>query len=214
MGEQDPTLPVELSSFTAVLTSDMYVLIKWIAESETNHSGYNILRAEKKDLATAQRINAQIVDKGVETGTQISYSYTDFEAYTNMVYYYWLESVSLDGISSYYGPLTVTIGDPTQEPRPPEVSMVTKLLNAYPNPFNPNTNIRYSIKDPGKVRIDIYNLKGQLIQTLTAEHNTPGFYQIAWNGCDANGKPVASGIYMYRMTSGNYSSVKKMVLAK
>ena len=214
LGDQDPTLPVELSSFTAVLTSDMYVLIKWIAESETNHSGYNILRAEKKDLATAQRINAQIVDKGVETGTQISYSYTDFEAYTNMVYYYWLESVSLDGISSYYGPLTVTIGDPTQEPRPPEVSMVTKLLNAYPNPFNPNTNIRYSIKDPGKVRIDIYNLKGQLIQTLTAEHNTPGFYQIAWNGCDANGKPVASGIYMYRMTSGNYSSVKKMVLAK
>jgi len=214
LGDQDPTLPVELSSFTAVLTSDMYVLIKWIAESETNHSGYNILRAEKKDLATAQRINAQIVDKGVETGTQISYSYTDFEAYTNMVYYYWLESVSLDGISSYYGPLTVTIGDPTQEPRPPEVSMVTKLLNAYPNPFNPNTNIRYSIKDPGKVRIDIYNLKGQLIQTLTAEHNTPGFYQIAWNGCDANGKPVASGIYMYRMTSENYSSVKKMVLAK
>ena len=190
------------------------MLIKWIAESETNHSGYNILRAEKKDLATAQRINAQIVDKGVETGTQISYSYTDFEAYTNMVYYYWLESVSLDGISSYYGPLTVTIGDPTQEPRPPEVSMVTKLLNAYPNPFNPNTNIRYSIKDPGKVRIDIYNMKGQVIQTLTAEHNIPGFYQIAWDGCDANGKPVASGIYMYQMTSGNYSSIKKMVLAK
>ena len=214
MGEQDPTLPVELSSFTAVLTSDMYVLIKWIAESETNHSGYNILRAEKKDLSTAQRINAQIIDEGVETGTQTSYSYTDFEAYTNMVYYYWLESVSLDGISSYYGPSIVTIGDPNQEPRPPEVSMVTKLLNAYPNPFNPNTNIRYSLKDAGKVRIDIYNMKGQVIQTLTAEHNIPGFYQLAWNGCDANGKPVASGIYMYRMTSGNYSSAKKMVLAK
>jgi len=214
LGEQDPTLPVELSSFTAVLTSDMYVLIKWIAESETNHSGYNILRAEKKDLSTAQRINAQIIDEGVETGTQTSYSYTDFEAYTNMVYYYWLESVSLDGISSYYGPSIVTIGDPNQEPRPPEVSMVTKLLNAYPNPFNPNTNIRYSLKDAGKVRIDIYNMKGQVIQTLTAEHNIPGFYQLAWNGCDANGKPVASGIYMYRMTSGNYSSVKKMVLAK
>ena len=214
MGEQDPTLPVELSSFTAVLTSDMYVLIKWIAESETNHSGYNILRAEKKDLSTAQRINAQIIDEGVETGTQISYSYTDFEAYTNMVYYYWLESVSLDGVSSYYGPSIVTIGDPNQEPRPPEVSMVTKLLNAYPNPFNPNTNIRYSLKDAGKVRIDIYNMKGQVIQTLTAEHNIPGFYQLAWNGCDANGKPVASGIYMYRMTSGNYSSAKKMVLAK
>jgi len=214
LGEQDPTLPVELSSFTAVLTSDMYVLIKWIAESETNHSGYNILRAEKKDLDTAQRINAQIIDEGVEAGTQISYSYTDFEAYTNIVYYYWLESVSLDGVSSYYGPSIVTIGDPNQDPRPPEVLMATKLLNAYPNPFNPNTNIRYSLKDAGKVRIDIYNMKGQVIQTLTAEHNIPGFYQLTWDGCDANGKPVASGIYMYRMTSGNYSSAKKMVLAK
>ena len=214
LGEQDPTLPVELSNFTAVLTSDMYVMIKWIAESETNHSGYNILRAEKKDLAAAQRINAQIIDEGIATGTQISYTYTDFEAYTNMVYYYWLESVSLDGVSAFYGPITVTIGDPTQEPIPPAVKISTQLLNAYPNPFNPNTNIRYSLKEAGKVKIDIYNLKGQIIRTLTAEHNIPGFYQIAWDGCDANGKSVASGIYMYRMTSGNYSCAKKMVLAK
>ncbi len=146
LGEQDPTLPVELSNFTAVLTSDMYVMIKWIAESETNHSGYNILRAEKKDLAAAQRINAQIIDEGIATGTQISYTYTDFEAYTNMVYYYWLESVSLDGVSAFYGPITVTIGDPTQEPIPPAVKISTQLLNAYPNPFNPNTNIRYSLR--------------------------------------------------------------------
>ncbi|HRR01005.1 MAG TPA: FlgD immunoglobulin-like domain containing protein, partial [Candidatus Cloacimonas sp.] len=214
LGEEDPTLPVELSSFTAVLTSDMYVRINWIAESETNHSGYNILRAEKKDLATAQKINARLIDDGIENGTQIDYTYTDFETYSNMVYYYWLESVSLDGISDFYGPLTITIGDPTQEPNPPTIPMVTKLLNAYPNPFNPNTNIRYSLKDAGKVRIDIYNMKGQMINSLTAEHDSPGFYQIAWDGCDANGKPVSSGIYMYKMISGNYLSAKKMILAK
>lgn len=214
LGEQDPTLPVELSSFTAVLTSDMYVRINWIAASETNHSGYNILRAATKTLATAQKINARLIDDGMETGTQINYTYTDFETYSNMVYYYWLESVSLDGISNFYGPLTVTIGDPTQEPNPPTIPMVTKLLNAYPNPFNPNTNIRYSLKDAGKVKIDIYNMKGQVINSLTAEHDSPGFYQIAWDGCDANGKPVSSGIYMYKMMSGNYISAKKMILAK
>jgi len=192
----------------------MYVRINWIAESETNHSGYNILRAEKKDLATAQKINARLIDDGIENGTQIDYTYTDFETYSNMVYYYWLESVSLDGISDFYGPLTITIGDPTQEPNPPTIPMVTKLLNAYPNPFNPNTNIRYSLKDAGKVRIDIYNMKGQMINSLTAEHDSPGFYQIAWDGCDANGKPVSSGIYMYKMISGNYLSAKKMILAK
>ena len=192
----------------------MYVMIKWIAESETNHSGYNILRAEKKDLAAAQRINAQIIDEGIATGTQISYTYTDFEAYTNMVYYYWLESVALEGSSEFYGPITVIIGDPTQEPVPPSVQMVTKLYNAFPNPFNPHTNIRYSLKEAGKVTIDIYNMKGQKIKSYTQEHYSPGYYQVSWDGCDDNGRNVASGIYLYRLTTGNYTSVKKMVLAK
>jgi hypothetical protein len=212
--QEGQTLPVTLSNFTAVVTSENFVNIAWMAETETNHSGYNIFRNESKDLENAVKINAQLIDKGTAVGTQISYFYTDFEVYTNMMYYYWLESVALDGTSQFYGPLTVTIGDPAQEPVPPVVPMVTKLYNAFPNPFNPNTNIRYSLKEVGKVKIEIYNMKGQKIKTFTQEHNSPGYYQVSWDGRDENGRSVASGIYLYRLTTANYTSAKKMVLAK
>ena len=212
--QEGQTLPVTLSNFTAVVTSENFVNIAWLAETETNHSGYNILRNEAKDLENAIKINAQLIDQGTAAGTQISYFYTDFEVYTNQVYYYWLESIALDGTNQFYGPLTVTIGDPTQEPLPPVVPMVTKLYNAFPNPFNPNTNIRYSLKEAGKVKIEIYNMKGQKIKSYNQEHSSPGYYQVSWDGRDENGRNVASGIYLYRLTTANYTSAKKMVLAK
>jgi len=214
LGDVDPTLPVELSSFTATITTDLCVKIAWVAQSETNHSGYNILRAENTDLTTALKINPSLIDNGTPLGTQLSYSYTDQEAYSNMLYYYWLESIALDGASEFYGPLSVTIGDPSQDPLPPVIPIATKLMTAFPNPFNPNTNIRYSLKEAGKVNIDIYNVKGQLVRSFIAEHANPGYYQVSWDGKDNSGNPAASGIYMYRMTSGKYSDAKKMILAK
>lgn len=212
--EAGQTLPVTLSNFTAVVTSENFVNIAWTAETETNHSGYNLYRNEAKDLDNAIKINAHLIDQGSEIGTQNNYFYTDFEVYTNIVYYYWLESVSLNGASDFYGPLTVTIGDPTQEPLPPVVPMVTKLYNAFPNPFNPNTNIRYSLKEAGKVNIEIYNMKGQRIKAYHQEHNAPGYYQVSWDGRDENGRVVSSGIYLYRLTTGKYTAAKKMILAK
>lgn len=214
IGNQDPTLPVELSSFTATLTSDMFVNIAWIAQSETNHAGYNVYRAESDALDSALKLNPALINDGTSLGTQISYSFSDFEAYTNMKYYYWLESMSLDGASDFYGPLTVTIGDPTQEPQAPNIPIATALQNAFPNPFNPITNLRYTMKEAGKVNISIYNVKGQLVRSFAKDHNSPGYYHITWDGRDNNGKPVSSGIYMYRMTSGNYSAIKKMILSK
>jgi hypothetical protein len=213
-GTGEHTLPVELSSFTAIITSDLTVKIAWVAQSETNHSGYNVLRSEANALDCAITINPILIDQGENLGTQISYAYTDVETYSNMVYYYWLESVSLDGVSDFYGPLTVTIGDPTLDPLPPVTPMVTQLLHAFPNPFNPNTNIRYSLKEAGKVNIDIYNVKGQIVRSFDANYNSPGYYQVSWDGKDMNGRTASSGIYMYRMVCGSYSSSKKMILAK
>ncbi len=214
LGSEDPTLPVELSSFTAVVTSDMFVNLNWVAESETDHAGYNIYRNGSGDLAAAQRINNLIINEGNAAGTQISYSYSDYEAYSNMQYYYWLESVSLGGVSQYFGPLQITVGNLEEDPEAPEILLSTKLLNAFPNPFNPNTNLRYTMKEAGNVTIEIFNTKGQLVRSFAASHTSPGFYQMAWDGRDMNGNLVSSGVYMYRMHSGNYSASKRMILAK
>ncbi|MDD2331631.1 MAG: T9SS type A sorting domain-containing protein, partial [Candidatus Cloacimonetes bacterium] len=208
------TLPVELSSFTAVLTADMFVNIAWVSESETNHSGYNVLRSLTRDLDTAVRINSALIDEGTANGTQMSYLFTDKDVYNNNVYYYWLEIVALNGNTEYAGPINVTLGQPGTEPEVPEIPMATKLLNAYPNPFNPQTNIRYSLKDAGQVQIEIFNLKGQKIRSFSNNHATAGFYSQMWDGKDTQGQVVGSGIYFYRMTSGKYSSTKKVMMMK
>ncbi len=209
------TLPVELSSFTATLTADLFVNIAWVAQSETNHLGYNVLRGENDTLAEALQLNAVVITEGEQLGTQMSYNYLDTEVQTGTTYHYWLESLDLGGGSQFFGPISVQVtgepGDPGIPPLPPTV---TKLLPAYPNPFNPSTNIRYQLVEPATVRIEIYNVKGQLIRSYENSYSDPGYYQIMWDGRDAQGKPATSGVYLYRMTAGKYSSYKKMVLAK
>jgi len=92
--------------------------------------------------------------------------------------------------------------------------LVTKLMQNYPNPFNPTTTIRFSIKERASTQLCIYNLKGQLVKTLVSEVLPEGLHQILWNGKDSNNRNVASGMYFYRLESGNYSFSKKMLLLK
>jgi len=90
----------------------------------------------------------------------------------------------------------------------------TKLGKNYPNPFNPITYIAYSISEIGQVTIEVYNLKGQLVKTLVNEFKETGEYSINWNGTDKTSKPVSSGVYLYKMKSGNYTTTRKMILMK
>ena len=92
--------------------------------------------------------------------------------------------------------------------------LLTKLDGNYPNPFNPETSIRYSVKEPGRVRIGVYNLKGQLVKTLVDGSLNAGKYKVIWNGLDASGRGVASGVYLYRMESPGYTKTLKMMLMK
>jgi FlgD Ig-like domain len=88
-------------------------------------------------------------------------------------------------------------------------------LNNYPNPFNPSTTISFSLSQTSSVvNLVIYNLKGQKVNTLANEILDAGTHQVVWNGKDDNGKHVASGIYFYKMKSGNFEETKKMILMK
>ncbi|MBP2681230.1 MAG: Por secretion system C-terminal sorting protein, partial [Candidatus Krumholzibacteriota bacterium] len=96
------------------------------------------------------------------------------------------------------------------------VAFANGLENAYPNPFNPTTTIRYSIASPGRVTLNIYNASGQLVRTLVDEDQTPaqGGFSKVWDGMNSQGNRVASGVYFYRLTAGDFSQTKKMVLLK
>jgi hypothetical protein len=84
----------------------------------------------------------------------------------------------------------------------------------YPNPFNPTTTIKYSIPVSSSVRIDILNSLGQRINTLVNENQNQGQHEVTWNGKNMSGQDVSSGIYLYKITSGNFSQTKKMMLIK
>ncbi|HAN41183.1 MAG TPA: hypothetical protein DCQ12_04640, partial [Candidatus Cloacimonas sp.] len=84
----------------------------------------------------------------------------------------------------------------------------------YPNPFNPETTISYSVKEPGRVRLEIYNIKGQLVRTLVDEEHLTGNYKLSFDGKDNRGRSVASGVYLLRMRAPGYQKRAKMVLLR
>ena len=87
-------------------------------------------------------------------------------------------------------------------------------LSNFPNPFNPETIISFSIKVDNNVELSILNIKGQKVITLINEHLSKGKHSIIWSGCDQNGYQVSSGIYFYKLKVGNQEYVKRMLLLK
>jgi len=107
------------------------------------------------------------------------------------------------------------LSQPTSVSGPRENLPNTFALNPnYPNPFNPTTNIEYSIASSSEVKIQVFNLVGQLVNTLVDEKQRSGSYLVTWNGDNARGQAVSSGIYFIKMKAGDFNSVRKMTLLK
>ncbi len=87
-------------------------------------------------------------------------------------------------------------------------------LSNFPNPFNPSTTIRFDLPKDSDVTLSIYNIKGQKVKSLVNEKLEMGRYNIRWDGDDATGKQMSSGVYLYRLEAGGHTKVKKMLLLK
>ena len=95
----------------------------------------------------------------------------------------------------------------------------TALLANYPNPFNPETWIPYQLAKPADVKVSIYATDGALIRTLALGHQATGVYQSRgraayWDGRNALGEPVASGVYFYTLTAGEFTATRRMLILK
>jgi hypothetical protein len=88
------------------------------------------------------------------------------------------------------------------------------LSQNYPNPFNPVTIIRYNLPAPGEVTLSVYNILGQKVRTLVSGFVDSGPHEAIWNGRDEDGQPVSTGVYLYRIESGEFNQTKKMILIK
>jgi len=89
-----------------------------------------------------------------------------------------------------------------------------QVLGNYPNPFNPNTTISFSIAEADHVNLQVFNARGQLVRTLLNEMSLPGTIEVNWNGTDNRGSSVASGIYYYKIKTSKSNDTKKMILLK
>lgn len=97
---------------------------------------------------------------------------------------------------------------------PLDNSGICCLLQNHPNPFNGLTMISYQLNRKSKISLKIYDICGRLVRSLIEQEEIPGYHEICWDGKDAFGKNVGSGIYFYRLEAGDYVKIKKMLLLR
>ena len=128
--------------------------------------------------------------------------------------YYWLQSRTQEAAKSMTSYLTETSfseGSPLLG-YPRAASALP--FSVYPNPFNPNTNIKFSLPYSATTQISIYNIKGQLVRRLLDLEMTKGEYSLSWDSKDDSGRAVASGLYFIRLQAGAKHSLRKVILLK
>ncbi|NOX19629.1 MAG: T9SS type A sorting domain-containing protein [Chlorobi bacterium] len=206
----DALLPVELTSFTAVstgsATNKISVVLNWTTATEVNNFGFEIARAidinpasSNNDYAGTRWKTIGFVEGRGNSNSPKEYSFIDASLSISGTVQYRLKQIDTNGSFEYSDIVEIEIGLPEK----------FELFQNYPNPFNPSTTINYQIPKDGFVNITVYNSLGQEIGILLNENQTSGKYSIRFN---ANNLP--SGLYIYRLQSGEFSSERKMILAK
>ena len=94
------------------------------------------------------------------------------------------------------------------------ISFPTRLLAAHPNPFNPQVTVPFSLKDPGRVKVSIYDVAGRLVTNLADAHFDRGEHSLVWKGRDDHGQGVGSGVYFVKMEAVGFGETQKLVLLR
>ncbi|UCH85246.1 MAG: T9SS type A sorting domain-containing protein [Candidatus Latescibacterota bacterium] len=126
-------------------------------------------------------------------------------------YYYKVSAVDVHGNESAYallGPGDATGVGGESAPR------FTFLGQNYPNPFKPSTTVAYGLSEPGEVTLNVYDVAGRLVRVLVSGTQAPQKYRVSWDGRDASGRQVASGVYFYKLVAKDFSQTRKMVLIR
>ena len=194
-----------------VLASDTLhnsIQINWDAVAHPKLLGYNIYRS-LWEIGAYSRINSALLT---------SPSYSD-AAPDTVIYWYKVSAVYGDSAwtaESFVsnpdaGRLQHEVGISDNQAAIPKEFF---LSQNYPNPFNPVTTISYGLPKASHVKIEVFNIIGQKTLTLVDENQQAGYKKIIWNGHDSSGEPVASGVYFYRLRTGDKEIVHKMSLIK
>jgi hypothetical protein len=198
----DP-LPVELTSFSAIL-KESAIILNWRTETEVNNHGFEIQRSIQTD-----KWNVLGFVDGNGTTTEISrYSFKD-RIKKPGTYKYRLKQIDFDGSIEYSPEIEVDVNGPTE----------FSLYQNYPNPFNPSTTIKFALPEKADLIIAVYNSLGEKVAEAFKGELEEGYHEVVFSAIGGsasggNASSLPSGVYFYRLESEQFIAVKKMLLIK
>jgi len=202
-------LPIKLSFFRAHLEGSE-IQLEWGTESEVNNYGFDILRQSDKSGQNDEWIKLGFVNGYTNSNSQKTYGFTDHNPTGGSKFNYKLRQIDISGTDQYMDSVNIEI-----------VPKEFMLYQNHPNPFNPDTKIKYTIppqpsnagNNRGKkaelVTIKVFDIFGEEVVTLLSEKQETGIYEI-----DFDGSNFDTGIYIYQMQAGNFISARKMLILK
>jgi hypothetical protein len=212
----DASLPVELTSFTASSLKGA-VQLSWVTESEIDNLGFLVDRSLEPISGFTTIADYRFVPELQGQGSvtyRTDYSYKDTEVIPGTKYYYVLSDVT--GNPEYGEPVTrhtdkMVNATPLWADLETGILKDFRLLKVYPNPFNPSTMISFDVPLDTKhaTLLRVYNIKGQLVETLVNEQMKPGTHKIKWNAVN-----LSSGIYFVEMRAGDKIFNQKITFIK
>ena len=188
------SLPVELTSFTASLNNEV-VTLNWQTATEKNNNGFEIQRKTGSDWENISFV------QGHGTSTEKNnYVYNDdIRNLKSDEIYYRLKQIDYDGSYEFSSEVLVSKNIPVE----------FSLKQNFPNPFNPSTQINFSIPKNSNISLKVYDSNGSEIATLVNGNKAAGNYQVNFDA-----SKYASGIYYYTITAGSFTYTRKMILMK
>ncbi len=189
-GKAGVPLAVELSSFAALAT-DGVITLSWRTESE---NGSYLWLVERSDYEHGPFSELGRLPAAGQSQAPRDYSWTDRTVLAGVTYYYRIGELSLDGTTTYFGPVCCSMGRGL-----PQADL---SLGCAPNPFRSSTDIRYQVAQESPVSIAIYNVSGQMVRKLDQGVQRRGFYRLPWDGTNDSGARLSNGVYLYRISIG------------
>jgi hypothetical protein len=185
-----------LQSYSAAW-NDKGVRIEWTLSEIDEGADFIVSRAAGLSMDFSE------IPSGGMTREDLSFSFIDTGCEPGTTYYYRVE------LASDTGRLLLFETGPVETP-----PAATTLYQNHPNPFNPSTTIRYQVPERCRVTLDVYSVSGDLVARLYDGYRERGAYTASWNGCDAKGAQMSSGVYLYRLRAGKETLSRKMILLR
>jgi len=211
----DQSLPVEISVWKAT-SSQGVVKLLWTTDSEIENQGFIIERKGQiasdqawKEIASFATDN-DLLGQG-STSSKNDYAYIDKQVKVGQTYSYRLSDVDYRGNVTQHAAISVTVKDAGKDLKPSDI----KLHEAFPNPFNPSVNLSFTLeKEAAALSLEIYDIQGALVNTLSSGYQDMGTHDFSWDGHDGQGNAVPSGVYLVRLGAGPVVQIQRVTLLR